>query len=56
MHDARLHRARSTSDSRAPQASRAPHPGNRRIQSYESEVIPGNLLPVENQVNYFAKN
>ena len=50
MHDTRLHRERSTS------ISRTLHPGNRKIQSYDSEVIPGNSLPVDNQVNYFKKN
>ena len=50
MHDTRLHRARSTS------ASRTTQPGGRRIENYESEVLPGNFLPVDNQVNYFKKN
>ena len=50
MHDTRLHRARSTS---APKTSQ---PGYRKIQNYESEVIPGNFISTENPVNYFEKN
>ena len=56
LHDPRVHRDRSTSASRAPPSSRTSHPGSRNIRSYDSEVIPGNLLPAENQINYFAKN
>ena len=56
MHDSRVHRDRSSSNSRAPPATRATHPGTRKIQGFESEITPGTVLPVENQINYFSKN
>ena len=51
MHETRLHRARSTTP-----APKVPQPGYRRIQNYESEVIPGNFVSAENPTNYFEKN
>lgn len=49
MHDSSVHRQRSTS------APKTNHPGNRRIQNYESEVIPGSSYPTNNPVNFFDR-
>ena len=51
MHDTRLHRGRSTTP-----APRNTHPGQRRIKNYQSEIIPGQAVPNEDQINYFEKN
>ena len=51
MHETRLHRARSVTP-----APKAPQPGYRKIQNYESEVIPENFVSSENPTNYFEKN
>ena len=51
MHETRLHRGRSTTP-----APRNTHPGQRRIKNYQSEIIPGQAVPSEDQINYFEKN
>ena len=51
MHDTRLHRGRSITP-----GPRNTHPGQRRIKNYQSEIIPGQAVPNEDQINYFEKN
>ena len=51
MHDTRLHRGRSITP-----GPRNTHPGQRRIKNYQSEIIPGQAVTNEDQINYFEKN